>query len=37
MSVGSLLGIPVDGDDPTVAGLLKDLNNLKGKLPCLKP
>ena len=35
-SVGSLLGIPVDGDDPTVAGLRKDLNDLKGKIALLE-
>ena len=35
-SVGSLLGIPTDGMDPTVASLRKDINNLKGQVALIE-
>ena len=33
---GHLLGVPVDGDDPTVANLKQDLRNLAGKIALLE-
>ena len=34
--VGQLMGLPVDGDDPTVVGLKSDMKTSKGKMGFLQ-